>query len=68
VFKNPNFDQLTITWDSLPGLTYSVEYSTDLGATWFTQDGGSNIPSQDNSTTFNIDFAESGFIYRVLKQ
>jgi hypothetical protein len=68
VVKNPNFDLLTITWDSLPGLSYTVEYSTDLGATWFTQDGGSNVPSQGNSTTFDVNFAESGFIYRVLKQ
>ena len=68
VVKNPNFDQLTITWDSLPGLTYTVQYSTDLGATWFTQDGGSNVPSQGNSTTFDINFSESGFIYRVFKQ
>ena len=63
----PEFDGLSLTWDSQPGATYVLQFSNDLNA-WGDWIFPASIPSQGDTTTFLIEFVEPNTYYRIRKE
>ena len=60
-------DGLSFTWDSMAGVTYILEYSSNL-TDWQPVPNTVAIPSQGDTTTYEFPFAEQNTFYRIRKE
>ncbi len=61
-----NADGLTLTWSTVSGFSYQVQYTTDLTTTnWINL--GSPITASGSTATISDNFADSQRFYRVLQ-
>ena len=67
--KDPNGDLLTVTFNSFPGVSYTVEYTDSLSpVNWlpFTDTiPASPITATGSSTTIDLNFTSPGNFYRI---
>ena len=63
--RNPTNKEVSVTWPSSPGATYSIDSSTDLTEWLEVQDG---VESEGTETTFTQTDEESENYYRVRKE
>ena len=70
--KDPNGDLLTVTFNSFPGVSYTVEYTDSLSpVNWlpFTDTiPASPITATGSSTTIDLNFTSPGNFYRIRRQ
>ncbi len=70
--KDPNGDLLTVSFNSFPGVNYSVEYTDSLSpVNWlpFTDTiPASPITATGTNTTIDLNFTSPGTFYRIRKQ
>lgn len=55
----PSADEVTLTWDSSPGETYSVSYSLDL-TNWLGNVSAGILPDEGDTTTMTFDLTDTG--------
>lgn len=58
IVYSPNTDEVTLTWDSRPGETYTVSYSFDL-TKWLGNVGDGILPDEGYTTTMTFDLADA---------
>ncbi len=61
-----NADSLTLTWSAVSGLSYQVQYTTDLTTTKWTNLGSAIIASGPTASVSD-NFADSQRFYRVMR-
>jgi len=63
-------DQVTLRWDTSPGVEYSVIYSPTLGRAqkWKTVSGYDHIPGNGTTTTVRFTAPEPGQLYYRLSE
>ena len=55
----PGADEVTLTWNSSPGETYSVSYSLDL-TNWLGNVSAGILPDEGDTTTVTFDLTDTG--------
>lgn len=55
----PGADEVTLTWNSSPGETYSVSYSLDL-TNWLGNVSAGILPDEGDTTTMTFDLTDTG--------
>ena len=54
-------DDVTIRWNTLPGVSYTVQWSTDM-------ENWNNVPVGETDTWTDTDVTETAKLYRVFEQ
>ena len=68
ISKAPDTGDVTLTWKSVPGKNYRLEYSQDLEAgSWLAVDGGVIIPSGGTTTSYTDTAPPAGGVSRFYR-